>query len=169
MSFGTQKGNAFDIVGTSAAQAAVSATAATLGAFKVPNFARRMSIAIAYNANATPGGILELVPMIADGQPDTTAPAPTEDIWTIPGVWDGTVTAGAGVAVASGIDWTTTPSFGQVTHLQLALRTPVTTVASDKVRIRWSINVEDATFVAFQIKEVSANTGTAWIRGRFYA
>lgn len=169
MSFGTEKGQAFDIVGTSAAQAAVSTTAATLGAFRVPNYARRLSIAIAYNAHATPGGIIELVPMIADGPLDTTAPLVTEDIWTVPGVWDGTVTAGAGVTVASGIDWTTTPNFGQVTHSQLALRTPATTVASDKLRIRFSINVEDASWVAFQIKEVSANAGTAWIRGRFYA
>lgn len=165
MGYQAERGSAFDIVGTAAAQASVSTTAALLGPFQIPRGIRRLAIAISYNANATPGGIIELVPMIADGD---RQPVPTDDVWTVPGVWDGTVVAGAGVAVASGVDWTTTPNFGQVTHAQLALRTPATTGASDKLRVRFAINVEDGSWIAFQIKEVSANAGTAWIRGRFF-
>lgn len=165
MGYQAERGSAFDIVGTSSSFATVSATAALLGPYQIPTGSRRLAIAIAYNANATPGGIIELVPMISDAG---SKPVITDDVWTIPGVWDGTVTAGAGVAVASGIDWTVSPNFGQVVHTQLALRTPTTTGASDKVRIRFSINVEDGNWLGFQIKEVSANTGSAWIHGRFY-
>lgn len=165
MGYQAERGTAFDMHGSESSFTTVSATAATLGPYKIPTGCRRLAIAISYNANATPGGIIELVPMITDQE---KTPLVTADVWTVPGVWDGTVTPGAGVTVASGIDWTTSPNFGQVVHTQLALRTPTTTGASDKVRVRFSINVEDGTWVAFQIKEVSANTGSAWIRGRFY-
>ena len=165
MGYQAERASAFDIHGSASSFATVSTTAALLGPYRIPDGSRRIAIAIAYNANATAGGIIELVPMVSDSG---SKPLITDDVWTVPGVWDGTVTAGAGVAVASGVDWTTTPNFGQVTHTQLALRTPATTGSSDKVRIRFSINVEDGTWLAFQIKEVSANTGSAWIHARFY-
>jgi hypothetical protein len=165
MGFGTEKGKRFDIVGTKTAKATVSTTVANFGLFQVPDFVRRLCIAVSYDANATPGGIIELVPFMTMEEPK---PAIGDDVFTIPGVWDGTVTSGAGVTPVAGNDWTATPNFGQVVHTQLALRTPTTTGASDKVRIDWTINVESASWIGFQIKEVSANTGTAWIRGRFF-
>lgn len=165
MGYQAERGTAFNIVGSETSFAAVSVTSALLGPYRIPDGCRRLAIAVSYNANATPGGIIELVPMITD---QIKTPVLTDDVWTVPGVWDGTVTPGAGVAIATGVDWTTTPNFGQVVHSQIALRTPTTTGASDKVRVRFSINVEDGTWLGFQIKEVSANAGTAWIRCRFY-
>ena len=169
MSFAKELGTPFDILGTKAVFASIGTTALTRGPYKVPVTARRLSIQVFYNANATAGTIVEIVPaMCTEYRPDSQPPLATEDIWTVPAVWDGSVTSGAGVTPASGVDWTATPNFGQVTQRQLALRTPASSGTSDKIRIGYTLSVEEANWVFLQVIEVGANAGTAYIRGRFY-
>jgi hypothetical protein len=165
MSFAREIGSPFDIHGTAAAKAAIGTTALAKGPYVVPASARRLLIQVFYDANATAGTIVEVVPAFTcDGK----MPLVTDDVWTIPSVWDGTVTAGNGVTPVAGVDWTVTPQFGQVTQRQLALRTPASSGVSDKIRIGWTISVEEASFIWLQLIEVGANAGVAWIRGRFY-
>ena len=166
MSFAIEKASPFDIVGSAASRQAGSATAANSAVFVIPATIRRVLIEVYYNGSATLGNILEIVPKLSCA---TTPQLATDDVWTIPGIWDGVVTSGAGTAPPAGSDYTATPPFGQITHDHLAIRTRATTGASDKIRIHFSLNVEAHNQLCLQYADLGGNPGTIWIRGSYYA
>jgi hypothetical protein len=166
MSFAIEKASPFDIVGSSASRQAGSATAANSAVFSIPQIIRRVLIEVYYDAAATPGNLVEIVPKLSCA---TSAPLATDDVWTIPGIWDGVVTDGAGTTPPAGSDYTASPNFGRITHDSLAIRTPPTSGASDKIRIHFSLNVEAHKHMCLQYADLGGNPGTIWIRGSYYA
>jgi hypothetical protein len=166
--FAVEKGAAFDILGTFGSRQAVTTTAGVTAPMAIGSTARRLMVEVYYDANATPGGILELVPKLCMDAV-LSAPDPLADRWTIPGIWDGTVTVGNGITPVAGSDWTVTPGFGRVIHDPVALRTRVTTGVSDKIRTHFSINVEGHRWFALQYAEAGAANGAVWLRGSFYS
>lgn len=164
MSFAVCKSAAFDIIGTSASRVTSSTTAARSSIVDIGEN-RRVTLEVHYNASASGQG-LEIVPVLSMS---TKLPAVADDEWSIPGVWDGTVTAAAGVTPATGGDWTTGPAFGRVVHNPIAFRTTPTTGASDKIRVSFSLNVEAYRWLHLQYVETGTAGASIWVRAVLHA
>jgi len=119
---------------------------------------RRITLEILYNTGTT-GGYPHIVPNFSGLK---VQPAVGDDSWYVPGVWDSTVTAVSPGAVATGVDYTVTPPFGEVLFRPILLRSAAATGASDKIRMVVSIDTNGARwlYVSCAEKGVTATPGT---------
>lgn len=176
MSMTVNKSKMTDVVGTNAAPVTLSTTYQRSTAGLPGGTARtrlvtqrRVQVFVEYNAAAI-GGIAAIVPVGTgmDGQ-DVKVDA---DVWYILGVWDGTVTAGAGtgLTVASGTDWTITQDFGRTTVYPQIIQTPAALNAGDKVRITFPLEIGGLKQIGFDVAEVGGGAvGTIHIAVLPYA
>ncbi len=150
---------AVSIEGTLVASAALAGSGAFTASGVIPiQEARRITLEILYNTGTT-GGYPHIVPNFS-GLSDV--PAVGDDAWYVPAVWDSTVTAVSPGAVATGVDYTVTPPFGEVVFRPLLIRSAAATGASDKIRMVISIDTNGARwfYVSCAEKGVTGTPGT---------
>lgn len=164
MSFAVAKSSPQALVGTPSSLATLSGTPARTSVLEIGEN-RRCTIEVFYNSAAASCGV-EILPLLAA---DSIKPSVTSDVWTIPGVWDGTVTAANADSVAASAGYTVSPNFNEVVHRPIALRTEPSTASSEKIRVSFSLNVEAHRWLCLQYVEYGASNGDACIRVIFHA
>lgn len=123
---------------------------------------RRLALEVAYDGAAgSTTGAPQILPMLCSRE---VLPAIGDDVWFIPGVTDGVVTAAAlaAGAIGAGSDFTITQSWGKVIYRPIALQVGAMLAASDKIRCVIDIDVTHASWFALQAREGidGANPGT---------
>lgn len=166
MGLSVEKSAPFNILGTAAAFEALTTTAELSPIVEIGSHAKKLTLEIYYNAAAATGGAPRVVPMLSA---EAQKPAPGDDVWVIPGVWDGSVTSATGMTPVAGLDWTATPGFSQVLHRPVEFAFAAATVNSDKLRLCVVLNVEAHRWVQLQVADLGATGGSVWIRGIFHA
>jgi hypothetical protein len=167
MSLSLSKGTAKSLLGSSSAFTALAASGVYSAAGSAINLGghRKITLFIAYNAAAI-GGLVSLIPELS-AHNDKKAPVGTDDAWFVPGVWDGSVTAGTLTAssLPAGTDFTVAGDFARCLHRQMDLRSEPADVATDKVRFSVTLNVEHALWLRLLVAEagVTATPGSVWI------
>lgn len=128
---------------------------------------RRVTIRLAYNASASTTTGYALVQVYCCGKPKdaTTGAEPliTDDVWYSPMITDGVITATATAGtLPTGADWSNGPLFGRQIHRPLVLQPPAAVAHSDKLRMKFTIDVTDEFFVYVIASEVgdTTNRGT---------
>jgi hypothetical protein len=119
---------------------------------------RRLTIEASYNAHAsTTTGYAEIIVMLCS---QVALPAIGDDVWFVPGVTDGAVTAGALAAgtIGSGSDYTVTASWGKAVYRPLVIQVGAALANSDKIRMRFDVDVTDARWFALQAREAGDST-----------
>ncbi len=115
-------------------------------------------IEVAYNAHAsTTAGYAQIIPMLCS---QFTLPLIGDDVWFIPAVTDGVVTAAALTAgtIGSGSDYTVTASWGAVDYREMVINCKAALANSDKLRMRFDVDVTSAAFFALQAREIGDTT-----------
>lgn len=127
--------------------------------------ARRLVVEVAYNAHAsTTAGYPQIIVMLssvaASGVDGSPFPAIGDDVWFIPGVTDGVVTSAAltAGAIGAGSDYTVTAEWGAVDYHEMVVNCKKALANSDKIRMRFSVDVTDAKFFALQAREIGDTT-----------
>lgn len=125
---------------------------------------RRLLIEARYDgaAGAT-AGYAEIIPMLctqvqasaSSGGPSVpVAPAITDDVWEIPGVTDGAVTAGAlSAGTLQNTNMSRTASWGKVVYRPIVIQLGAMLAASNKIRIEIEVDVTSASWFALQAHE----------------
>lgn len=128
---------------------------------------RRVTIRLLYNANASTTTGYPLIQVWCCGIPlDTSTglePAIGDDVWYAPMITDGVVTGTAtSGTLPTGADWTQGPLYGQQIHRPMTLQPPAAVANSDKLRMKFTIDVTDEflMYVIAQEKGDSTNRGT---------
>jgi hypothetical protein len=119
---------------------------------------RRITLEVAYDAHAsTTMGYPQLFPILCS---QFELPAIGDDVWFVPAVSGGTVTAGALTAgtIGAGSDYTVTASWGSVDYQQMVINCKAALANSDKLRMRFDIDVTDAAYFALQAREIGDTT-----------
>lgn len=124
--------------------------------------ARRLVLLVSYSPNAV-GGYPGIIPAfgytIVEG-----GPAATDDVWYVPAVWDGSVTATLLTAASqpAGTDYTVQPEFGFTTHRPMLIRLEAGDAATDEIRIAVTLEVGAARWARVSYAElgVVATPGT---------
>lgn len=129
---------------------------------------RRIHLSIKYNgaAGAT-GGYAQIIPLIAcvdlSGS-ENAAPLYSDDVWDVPLITDGSLVAGALAAgtLPSNSGFTLTSKVGAAALYPAAYQIGSMTAASDKIRGSFDLNVEAASWLAFDVREIGdgAHPGT---------
>lgn len=126
---------------------------------------RRLVVEVSYNANeSTTTGYPQIIVALSSqanaGVVGAPAPAVGDDVWFVPGITDGSVTAGALTAgtIGSGSDYTVTASWGAVDYRMMVINAKAALANSDKIRMRFSVDVTDAKWFMLQAREIGDTT-----------
>lgn len=128
---------------------------------------RRVTIRMAYNASASTTTGYALVQVYCCGEPldPTTGVEPLigDDVWYSPMITDGSITptATAGT-LPTGADWSNGPLFGQQVFRPLVLQPPAAVANSNKLRMKFTLDVTDECLIYIIASEVGdpTNRGT---------
>ncbi len=123
---------------------------------------RRVTIEVIYNANAaTAASYCEIIPMLCQ---EETAPLVSDAVWFVPGVTDGSIVAAAiaAGALAAGTDFTQSQAWGRAVYLPLVIQAGGAIAASNKIRVKFDVDVTGCRYFALQAREAGdpVNTGT---------
>lgn len=136
--------------------------------------ASRVTFRLSYNAHASTTTGYPLLMVLACGyelDPATgLAPLIGDDVWHSPMITDGSITATATTGtLPTGADWTNGPLLGLQVHRPLVLQPPAAVANSDKLRMKFTVDVTDDFYVYIiaQEKGDSTNRGTLkiWVNG----
>lgn len=144
----------------SATACAASGAATYTSAIDVRGY-RTLSLDISVNPQAA-SNVVEFLPLVSNvaSQESASAPAAGADSWYGIGITDGVPTATAlGGAVASGADYTATPSWSMLTFHPMTIRTRAVSGGSDEIRMRLRIDVSDAMWFQMSYAE-AGSTGS---------
>lgn len=135
---------------------------------------RRVTFRLSYNAHASTTTGYPLIQVFACGHPvdPTTGVEPLigDDVWHSPMITDGAITPTATTGtLPTGADWTNGPLYGQQIHRPLVLQPPAAVANSNKLRMKFTVDVTDDFFVYIIASEVGdpTNRGTLkiWANG----